>query len=102
MPSLPAPMRLLALWAVLEGVMRRLAFDDGIPVDQLPATTLIPVLYDYGLIPFDSYEPLKAAHEVHRRVRHGYPTPEEEVAKAAGTVMEWLPALFPAAVERAA
>lgn len=101
-PSLSPWMQLLVWWTALEGVLRRIAVDENIPVDLLPATTLIPALYDYGLIPFHSYEPLMAAHEVHRRVRHGYGTPDEELAKAVHAVAEWLPALFPAAAERAA
>ena len=90
------------LWTALEGVLRRMAVDDGMPVDRLPASTLIPALYDYGLIPMKAYERLKAAHEVHRRVRHGYHTPEEKVAEAVRAVSEWLPQLLPHAVERAA
>ena len=100
--ALPPWVQLLALWSALEGVLRRIAVDDGIPVDLLPASTLIPALYDQGLIPMKSYQPLKAAHEVHRRVRHGYSTPDEKVEVAVCAVSEWLPQLLPHAVERAA
>jgi hypothetical protein len=99
---LPSWMRLLVLFTALEGVLRRIAVDDGMPVDRLPASTLITALYDYGLIPIDAYERLMAAHEVHRRVRHGYPTADEKVAEAVRAVSEWLPQLLPHAVERAA
>jgi hypothetical protein len=63
---------LLALWATLEGVLRRIAVDNGIPVDLLPGSTLIAALYDQGLLPYDSYQPLQDAGAVHRRVTHGY------------------------------
>lgn len=99
---LPAWMRLLVLWTALEGVLRRIAADDGMPVDRLPASTLIPALYDYGLIPMKSYERLQSAHEVHRRVRHGYDTADETAEEAVRAVSEWLPQLLPQAVERAA
>jgi hypothetical protein len=100
--SLPPWMQLLALWAVLEGVLRRTAVDEGIPIELLPASTLITALYDDGPLPYESYEPLKCAAEVHRRVRHGYPTADETVAEAVGAVSEWLPQMLPHAVERAA
>lgn len=95
-------LHLLALWTALEGVLRRIAVDHGIPVDLLSASTLIPVLHDRGLIPKPSYEPLMAAHEVHRTVRHGFGAPDEQVAEALRTVSEWLPPLLPRPVERAA
>jgi hypothetical protein len=85
---------------VLEGVMRRRTLDDGIPAEALPAESLIPVLRDHGRIPYDAYQPLQAAREVHRRVRHGYAAPDEEVDTAVSTVLRWLPELFPAAAER--
>lgn len=100
--ALPRWVQLLALWSALEGVLRRIAVDERIPVDLLPATTLIPALYDQGLIPMASYKPLMAAHDIHRRVRHGYATPDEKVAEAVRAVTEWLPQLLPHAVERAA
>ncbi len=99
---LPPAMQLLALWAVLEGVLRRMAVDEGVPIELLPASILIPALDDYGPLPYGSYEPLKAAYEVHRRVRHGYGTPDEKVEEAVRAVLEWLPHLLPHAVERAA
>src|SRR5262249_27421326 len=43
---------LLALWSALEGVLRRIAVDEGMPTDRLPASLLIPALYDQGFIPF--------------------------------------------------
>ncbi|HEX8243815.1 MAG TPA: hypothetical protein VF541_09975 [Longimicrobium sp.] len=98
----PSRIALLELWSALEGVMRRIAVDNTIPVDLLPAATLIPALYDQGLIPFDSYEPLKTALEVHRRVLHGYDAPEEEIAGAVRTVSQWVCEMLSAAAEQAA
>lgn len=100
--SLPPWMQLLALWAVLEGVLRRLAVDEGILADLLPAPWLITAVYDYGPLPYESYLPLKRACEVHRRVRHGYATPDEKVEEAVRAVLEWLPELLPHAIDRAA
>lgn len=93
---------LLALWSALEGVLRKIAVANDIPVDLLPASTLIPFLYDVGLIPFDSYEPLMRTLEVHRRVLHGYDAPEEEIREAARIVGHWVRELLPTPVERAA
>jgi hypothetical protein len=100
--TLPPWLQLLALWTVLEGVLQRIAVDHGIPVDLLSASTLISVLCDRGLIPRMSREPLVAAHEVHRLVRHGFDTPDEQVVEAVRTVSEWLTRLLPQPVERAA
>ena len=95
-------MQLLALWTALEGVLRRIAVDDGIPVDLLSGATLVEVLHGHGLIPRESLAPLMAAHEVHRLVRHGFAVSPDEVAGAVHAVSAWLPALFPASVKRAA
>lgn len=100
--SAPVWIQLVSLWACLEGVLRRIAVDEGIPVDLLPASTLIPALYDYGLIPMDSYEPLMSAYEVHRRVRHGFSAPDDSITDAIEAVRGWIPRLLSAPVERAA
>ncbi|HET7232718.1 MAG TPA: hypothetical protein VFJ16_22090 [Longimicrobium sp.] len=94
--------RLLALWTVLEGVLRRIAADDAIPLDLLPPDTLIRVTDEHRLIPRDSVVPLAAAHEVHRLVRHGFDASDDEIREAVRAVSAWLPALFPASVKRAA
>jgi len=101
-PSLPGWIQLLALWAVLEGVLRRIALNNAVPVEMLPAYTLVGALHTYGLIPYESYQPLKAACEVHRRVRHGYETSHDQVSAAVKSVSEWLPTLMPTAAQRAA
>ena len=96
LPSeVPAWVRLLALLAVLEGVMRRIARDDGVPIEMLSAPWLISQLHHYGLLPYDSYFPLRDALEVHRRVRHGFAVPNEKVGEAVRAVLGWLPELFP-------
>ncbi|HET7232717.1 MAG TPA: hypothetical protein VFJ16_22085 [Longimicrobium sp.] len=94
-PAVPAWVRLLALLAVLEGVMRRIARDDGVPIEMLSAPWLVSQLHHYGLLPYDSYFPLHDALEVHRRVRHGFAMPDEKVGGAVRAVLEWLPELFP-------
>jgi len=96
------PLSLLALWPSVEGVLRKIAVSDGIPVDRLSAPILISALYDQGLVPFDAYESLQAAAEVHRSLVHGYDASDEEVAKAVRTATSVLPELLPKPVERAA
>jgi hypothetical protein len=93
---------LLALWSSLEGVLRRIAVENGIPVDLLPADALIPALHDQGLIPREVYEPLKAALLVHRRVRHGYEASEAEIAQSVRDVIDVLRQLLPRPVKQAA
>ena len=100
--TLPPQVQLLVLWTTMEGVLRRIAVDHEVPVDLLSASTLIPVLHDLGLIAEASHGSLMAAHEVHRRVRHGFETPDDVVTGAVRTVSEWLPRLLPQPVERAA
>jgi hypothetical protein len=96
------PVALLWLWSTLEGILRRIAVDNELPVDLLPAASLIPILHDHGLVPREAYEPLKDALEVHRRVAHGYDTPEPEVTEAVRIVVDELRELLPKPAERAA
>ena len=100
--TLPPWIQLLVLWTALEGVLRRIAVDHAIPLDLLSPAALILALHDRGLIPKRSYEPLMCAHEAHRRARHGFGVPDEQVADAVSFVLEWLPRLLPRPVERAA
>jgi len=99
---LPAWLRLPSLWTAVEAVLRRLVVDHGIPVDLLSASSLIQVVHDAGVIPFAWYEPLKEAHEIHRRVRHGFDAPDQQVAEAVSVLTRWLSSRFPASLERAA
>jgi len=94
LPGLPGWMQLQIAWAALEAVLRRIARDERIPVDMLPA----PVLMWRLSMPRNALESLEFAYDVHRRVRHGYAAPGEEVETAVSTVLRWLPALFPAGV----
>jgi len=98
----PASIALLGLWASLEGVLRRIAVDNGIPVDLLPAASLIPALHDQGLTPWEAYQPLVDALEVHRRVAHGFEAPADEIDNSVRVVTKWVQALLPTPVERAA
>jgi hypothetical protein len=85
---------LLALWSVLEGMLRRASIDHEMPTDRLPAALLLPMLYDEGYLPYETYEPLKAAQEVHRRVVHGYDAPEAKLAEAVRSVADALPKIL--------
>ncbi|HSU14640.1 hypothetical protein [Longimicrobium sp.] len=93
---------LLGLWSTLEGLLRRIAVDNAIPVDLLPAASLIPILHDQGLVPREAYEPLKMALEVHRRVLHGYEATATELTEAVKIVAAVLCELLPKPAERAA
>ena len=90
----PKRIALLALWSVLEGMLRRASIDHEMPTDRLPAALLLPMLYDEGDLPFETYEPLKAAQEVHRRVVHGYDAPEAKLAEAVQAVAGALPKIL--------
>ncbi|HEX6751057.1 MAG TPA: hypothetical protein VF092_27455 [Longimicrobium sp.] len=86
---------LVGLWCALEGVLRRIAVDHAVPVDLLPAASLIPILHDQGLIPAEAYQSLQDAREVHRRIVHGYDAPADLVSSAVRHVMYWVQALLP-------
>jgi hypothetical protein len=98
----PDRIALLAVFSALEGVLRKTAVTEGIPVDRLPAPLLITALYDQGLVPFEAYQPLNAALKVHRRVLHGYDAPAEEIGAAVQVVAECVRELLPQPVEYAA
>jgi hypothetical protein len=85
---------LLALWRVLEGMLRRVAVDHALPTDRLPSALLIPMLYDRGYVPFEAYEPLTDALYVHRRVSHGYEAADADLARAVHAVADALPAII--------
>ncbi|MBV9108426.1 MAG: hypothetical protein JO306_03340 [Gemmatimonadetes bacterium] len=90
----PKRIALLALWSVLEGMLRRASVDHEMPTDRLPGALLLPMLYDEGYLPFETYEPLKAAQEVHRRVVHGYDAPEPKLTEAVRSVADALPKIL--------
>lgn len=103
LPSRVSPaVALVGLWSTLEGVLRRIAVEHSIPVDLLPAASLIPILHDQGLLPREAYQPLQDARQVHRRVVHGYDAPTDQVADAVRHVVYWVQALLPASIEAAA
>jgi hypothetical protein len=90
----PKRIALLALWSVLEGMLRRVSVDREMPTDRLPAALLLPMLYDEGYLPFETYEPLSTAQNVHRRVVHGYDAAEGTLGEAVRAVADALPKIL--------
>ncbi len=62
-------------WGVLEAAMRQKAKDATIPVENLPATSLINHLYSQGELSIEQFDRAKEIQKVHNRVMHGYQTP---------------------------
>ncbi|HYH80318.1 MAG TPA: hypothetical protein VEX86_10985 [Longimicrobium sp.] len=96
------PIALLLLWPSVEGVLRKIALSNGIPVDLLSAPFLITALYDQGFISMDAYESLLKAVDIHRSVVHGYDAPADQVADAVRAAADVLHEMLPKPVERAA
>lgn len=66
------PAAILALWAALEGILRRYAERVSLPVERLPASVLIKHLYSHGELSMQQYDAARAALEVRSRVAHGF------------------------------
>ena len=67
---------LLALWAALEGILRRLARRTSLPVDRLPTSTLLRHLHSHGELSMEQYDLAMRALEIRSAVAHGYDAPE--------------------------
>jgi hypothetical protein len=93
---------LLALWAALEGVLRKTAQRLSIPVERLPTAQLLPSLYSYGNLTLEQYEMLQEVLRVRDRVAFGYETGERDLAHAGGVLANLLPELLPQPARKAA
>lgn len=79
---------LLALWAALEGILRRFARGMSLPVDRLPTSTLLRHLHSHGELSMEQYDLAMHALEVRNAVAHGYDAPETaETARRLGTLV---------------
>lgn len=62
-------------WGVLEAAMRQAAKSAAIPVENLPASSLINHLYSQGEISMKQFDQAQVIQEVHNGIAHGYQTP---------------------------
>jgi REase_AHJR-like len=63
-------------WGVLEAAMRQKAKNAAIPVENLPANSLINHLYSQGELSMQQFDQARVIQEVCNRVGHGYQTPD--------------------------
>ena len=93
---------LLALWAALEGVLRKTAQRLSIPVERLPTLQLLSSMYSYGNLTLEQYETLQDVLRARDRVAFGYEATERDLAHAVGTLAALLPQLLPQPARKAA
>ncbi|MFL5382599.1 MAG: hypothetical protein ACJ8GN_08825 [Longimicrobiaceae bacterium] len=93
---------LLALWAALEGVLRKSAQRLLLPVERLPTPQLLPSLYSYGGLTPEQYETLQDVLRVRDRIAFGYEAAERDVTHAGRALAALLPELLPQAARKAA
>jgi hypothetical protein len=63
-------------WGVLEAAMRQAAKNAAIPIENLPANSLINHLYSQGELSIKQFDQAISIQEAHDRVIHGYQTPD--------------------------
>ena len=90
------------LWATLEGVLRKTAECDGVPIERLPTSAVLPGLFDVGRLSREQYERLLAALALRNRVAHGFGAGRDELEKAVKGLMEILAELLPRPAAQAA
>ncbi|MFL5538540.1 MAG: hypothetical protein ACJ8J0_06080 [Longimicrobiaceae bacterium] len=93
---------LLALWAALEGVLRKSAQRLSLPVERLPTSQLLPNLYTYGGLTLEQYETLEDVLRVRDRIAFGYDAAERDVTHAGRALAALLPELLPQVTRKAA
>lgn len=90
------------LWATLEGVLRKTAECEGLPIERLPTADVLPGLYDFGGLSMEQYDRLRALLALRNRVAHGFRVSRDELEAAVKDLMDVLAELLPRAAERAA
>lgn len=90
------------LWATLEGVLRKTAECEGLPIERLPTAHVLPSLYDFGGLSMEQYDRLRALLALRNRVAHGFSASRDELEAAVKELMNVLAELLPHAAERAA
>lgn len=93
---------LLALWACLEGILRKTAQRLSLPVERLPTTALLAQLHDFGALSMEHYDALTRVIEAHDRVAFGYEAGEGDVEAAIRSLATIVPKLFPNVERKAA
>ncbi|HEY7768573.1 helix-turn-helix domain-containing protein [Longimicrobium sp.] len=76
------PAGLLLGWVVVEAALRRHAFESALPIQRLPTSALIKLLYTQGELPADTFETLIRLHHQRNRLAHGFAL--EDTTGAAG------------------
>jgi hypothetical protein len=90
------------LWATLEGVLRKTAECEGLPIERLPTADVLPSLYDFGGLSLEQYDRLRALLALRNRVAHGFGASRDELEVAVKDLMGVLASLLPQAADRAA
>lgn len=67
---MPEP-ALMYLWTLVEGALRRRAFEQLIPIERMPALKLLNHMYSSGEISVMEHEVLKLLFEKQNKVAHG-------------------------------
>ena len=93
---------LLALWACLEGILRKTAQRLALPVERLPTTALLAQLHDFGALSMQHYDVLTDVIEVRDRVAFGYEAAEHVVQAAIRSLVAIVPELLPNVERKAA
>jgi hypothetical protein len=65
----------LYLWGILEAAMRQQAKISAIPIERLPASSLINHLYSQGELSMEHFDQVNVIQPVRDRITHGYQTP---------------------------
>ena len=65
----------LYLWGILEAAMRQQAKIVAIPIERLPASSLINHLYSEGELSMEHFDRARVIQTVRDRIAHGYQTP---------------------------
>lgn len=83
----------VALWGVLEALLRNQAQLAGIPIERLPASSLINHLYSQGELSMIQFDKVKELFAIRNRLVHGYQTvdlaqPSQDLYKLAKEILE--------------
>ncbi|MEH2463435.1 hypothetical protein [Nostoc sp.] len=62
----------LFMWSIFEGVLRRRAIDESIPIERFPFIGLLRHLYSLGELSISQFDLAQACFEVRNRLAHGY------------------------------
>jgi hypothetical protein len=69
----------LLLWSVYEGAMRKVAYEQDVPVDRLQVTRVRNHLFSAGLISVDDFELCKKFLAFRNKVAHGFAVPRDRL-----------------------